>query len=99
MRLLDYPGLRGKWPPTAFDAEGAVGCHHCLDTSIEVVVVPAPAESGFRVRISTSCEGKCYLRSLLLDDPIFANVFREFIAKHQGKTIAEIGEVDVTHFG
>lgn len=100
MRLLDYPGLLGKWPPPAQTAAGApASLDHCQD-SLAWAFYEVPEHPGFtRVRILTFFQGSLFVRELFVSDDIFARVFCEFLNRQKGRTIREIGEMDVTFFG
>lgn len=45
--------------------------------------------------ISTVFEKRYYVREMILSDEITTRLFCEFLNKHSGKTIKEIGELDV----
>ena len=100
MRLLDYPGLLGKWPaPARSPADAAPTLDHCED-SIAWAFFEPPKQPGFtRVCILTFFKGTLYVRELIVSDDIFARVFCEFLNRQKGKTIRDIGEMDVTFFG
>ena len=100
MRLLDYPGLFGKWPPPAQTPAGAsASLDHCQDT-LAWAFHEVPNQPGFtRVRILTFFQGTLYMRELFVGDEIFARVFCEFLNRQKGKTLRDIGEMDVTFFG
>jgi len=97
VRLLDYPGLSGQWPPPpqAASGEGAQ-LDHCLDVLIQASwrrrsIVPEQTH----VRIATKFEGLYYVRDLTLTDEVTTIAFCEFLNRHAGETIQEIGELDV----
>ena len=100
MRLLDYLGLFGKWPPAAHGPAGeSVPLEHCLDTLVLAFTQPAVEPRRFRIRILTEFVGILSMREIVDAEEIFALVFCGFMNKHRGKTIAEIGEMDVTFLG
>lgn len=73
--------------------------HGCEDT-LAWACFEVPKEPGFtRVRIYTWLQSSLFMRELTVGDDIFARVFCEFLNRQTGKTIREIGEMDVTFFG
>jgi hypothetical protein len=100
MKLHEYPGLLGKWPPPAQTAGGLpVVLDHCLDVLLRAFCRSSSDSGHVRVDISTLFEKKYYVRQLLWGDEISARVFCDFLNKHQGKTIKNIGEIDATFLG
>jgi hypothetical protein len=100
MRILDYPGLYRMWPPAAHDPAGeSVPLEHCLDTLVLAFAQSAAEPRRFRIRILTEFRGILSMREILDAEEFFALVFCGFLNKHRGKTIAEIGEMDVTFLG
>jgi hypothetical protein len=98
MKLIDYPGLFGKWPPPAHDPAGnPVQLDHCHDALILAFHSQSPAPKP--VQILTSYQGVLAMREITVDDEIFARVLCEFLNKQRKKSIGEIGELDVTFFG
>ncbi len=55
-----------------------------------------PRARRTRVRIATVFEKRFCVRDMILEDEITARVFCEFLNKHSGKTMKDIGELDVT---
>jgi hypothetical protein len=98
MKLLDHPGLFGLWPPPAHDDAGkTVQLEHCLD--VLVFATCPPIKGANPIRILTAFERLVYIRQIVGKEEIFARVFCEFLNEQQGKTIREIGEIDVTLLG
>jgi hypothetical protein len=48
-----------------------------------------------RIRVLTEFQGILSMREIVDSEEIFARVFCSFLNKHRGKTIREIGELDV----
>jgi hypothetical protein len=96
MRLLDYLGLFRKWPPAAYDPAGmTVHLEHCLDTLVIAFTQPALEPRLVRIRILTEYQSVLSIREIADAEEVFAFVFCGFLNKHRGKTISEIGEMDV----
>jgi hypothetical protein len=96
MRLLDYLGLFRKWPPAAHDPAGMpVDLEHCLDTLVLAFTQPALKPRLIRIRILTEYQSVLSMREIADAEEVFALVFCGFLNKHRGKTIGEIGEMDV----
>jgi len=96
MRLVDYLGLFRNWPPTAHDAAGVpVHSEHCLDTLVLAFTQLKAQPRHIRIRILTEFQGVLSMREIVDSEEIFAQVFCNFLNKHRGKTIGEIGELDV----
>lgn len=100
MRLLDYPGLFHRWPPTAHDPAGVpVHLEHCLDTLVIAFTETAIDSRLVRIRILTEFHCVLSMREIVDSEEIFAMVFCGFLNKHRGKTILEFGEMDVAFLG
>jgi hypothetical protein len=96
MRLLDYPGLFHLWPPMAHDPAGApVLLEHCLDTLVVAITQTALDSRLVRIRILTEFHHVLSMREIVDSEEIFAMVFCGFLNKQRGKTIREIGEMDL----
>jgi hypothetical protein len=96
MRLLDYLGLFGQWPPQAHDSAGRpVHLEHCLDTLVLAFTQPAREPCRVGIRILTTFRGDLCMREIADRDEVFAGLFCRFLNKQRGKTIREIGEMDV----
>ena len=52
-----------------------------------------------RIRMVTDHQGFFFVREITDAEEIFARVFCEFLNRQRGKTIREIGEMDVTFLG
>jgi hypothetical protein len=97
MRLLDYPGLFRNWPPTAHDAAGVpIYREHCLDTGVLAFTQLKFQPRQIRIRILTELQGILSMREIADSGEIFAQFFCNFLNKHRGKTIGELGELDAS---
>ena len=52
-----------------------------------------------RIRMVTDHRGFFFVREIIDAEEAFAKVFREFLNQRRGKTIREIGEMEVTFLG
>jgi hypothetical protein len=97
MRLLDYLGLFRNWPPTAHDAAGVpIHREHCLDTVVLAFTQLKFQPRQIRIRVLTEFQGILSMREIVDSEEIFAQVCCNFVNKHRGKTIGEIGELDAS---
>jgi hypothetical protein len=100
MRLLDYLGLFRKWPPTAHDpADVPVDLEHCLDSLVFATTQPTGELMRVRICILTEFQHVLSMREIVDAEEFFARSFCEFLNKQRGKTIREIGEMDVAFLG
>ena len=99
MRLLSYLGFFGQWPPPSRTATGQPALDRCLDTLVQATWHRSDVPDRTRLTISTTFETRQYVREMILTDEIVTKLFCEFLNKHSGKTIKEIGELDVEFLG
>lgn len=101
MKLTEYPGLLGQWPPHGCSVSNPllVSPIHCLDTLIQAIRFWRVETSNWGITILTVFKAEKYVRRLPGRDEIFATVFCEFLNKQRGKTILDIGELDATFLG
>jgi hypothetical protein len=101
MKLIDYPGLRGEWPPPGHSVSSPLRLApaHCQDVLLQAIRSgeSSPATGG--LTILTVFNDEQFVRRLPSKDEIFNSVFYEFLNKQRGKTILEIGEMDATFLG
>ena len=97
MKLIDYPGLFGQWPPPAHNAASeTVPLENCLDTVIAAFRIINRQEAWlFHIDILTTFQGVRYIRRIQNVEQIFARILCDFLTEQRGKTIREIGEMDV----
>ena len=99
MRLIDYPRFRVVWPPSGQSLHGPF---HTAPADLSDLLVTAmhyklPRVREWEVAMITAADERRYLRILNVgDDEAFAIVFREFLLRHVGKSLHDIGELDVT---
>ena len=100
MRLLSYLGFLGQWPPPSRTATGQPArLDHCLDTLVQATWYRSDLPERTRLSISTIFQKRRYVREMIIPDEITTKLFCEFLNKHSGKTIKEIGELDVEFLG
>jgi len=98
MKLINYPGFIGRWPPPARNAAGeVVPLKHDPDLLISAFrILTRQRDRRFRIDILTTSRGALYMRQISDVEEIFAGVFIGFLNNHRGETIRGIGEIDVT---
>jgi hypothetical protein len=96
MKLVDYLGLFRQWPPAAHNPAGEpVQLEHGLDTLVLAFTEPTGKPGRVRIRILTVFEGSLSMREIVDTEAVFARVLCDFLNKHRGRAIREIGEMDV----
>ncbi len=99
MKLINYPGFFGMWPPPAHDLAGEpVQMEHCLDILVSASRISVPQhDKHFHIGILTEFKGVLQMREIIVDvEDIFARILCGFLGKQRGKTIRDIGEMDVS---
>jgi hypothetical protein len=102
MKLIDYAGLYRKWPPPGRSLHGPqrpapADCSDSLMIALHFSGIDSPE---WDVVIVTELESERFARRISVgEDIIFAQVFAEFLRKQMGKTILEIGHMDVSFLG
>jgi hypothetical protein len=102
MKLLDYAGLPGKWPPPGHSLRvpARPAPEGCFDTLLVALHFRGVASPEWDVIILTELYEELFTRRISVGNNIFlARVFAEFLGKQRGKTIQEIGNMDVTFLG
>jgi hypothetical protein len=101
MKLIDYPGLRGEWPPPGHSISSPlrVAPTNCHDVLLQAVRVWRIESNNWGLTILTEFKGDKFVRRLPGNDEIFNSVCYEFLNKQRGKSILEIGEMDATFLG
>jgi len=97
VQLRLHPKLRDMWPPEpggAYQKGGRVPLD--LKDVLTQVFYFAPVERAKAdVSLKTSYEGAYHTRDILLDDPNFARILADRLRKEIGKTIEQIGQLEV----
>ena len=101
MKLIDYPGLRGEWPPPGHSVLSPIRLAPtpCQDVLLQAIRFWRIETKNWGLTILTELKGERFIRRLPGKNRIFNRVFYEFLNKQRGKTILEIGEMDATFLG
>jgi hypothetical protein len=72
-----------------------------ISTHTQDLIVHAVFEDSepVKITISTRFSGETFTRRLFIQDRALATVLCEFLNRHAGKTMAEIGEMDASFLG
>lgn len=96
MKLREYVGLYGQWPPPACDRAGnPAQLDHCLDTLVLASHGSSNKPKSERIRILTAHENVLYVREIFNLEEIFARILCDFLNEHCDETIRCIGEIDI----
>jgi len=92
-----HPKLRDIWPPEPGGAyQRAYRSPQGGTDILEQVFYYAPvAESKADIALRTRYEGHEFTRDLLLEDPVFASQLVSWLRQHTGRTIQEIGDMEL----
>jgi hypothetical protein len=97
--LQYHPKLRDVWPPEPGGAF-APGASFPIDGSdvLERVFFYAPVrQAKANVSLKTVYKGQYHTRDLLIDDANFAERLASFLREQVGRTIADIGKLEVDY--
>jgi hypothetical protein len=101
MKLKDDPRMRYRgvpnWPPVwleRFGDGGVIGGE--VGVLTHVGADPGQMRRN-RIFVYITHENKPYIGSLLFDDPAFCRSVCSLLKQHIGKSIAELGDFDVSH--
>ena len=95
--LQYHPKLRGFWPPEPGGAF-APGAEFPIDGAdvLERVFFYAPVgQAKANVSMKTVYKGQYHTRDLLIDDANFAERLASFLREQVGRTIADIGKLEI----
>ncbi|HEY1374342.1 MAG TPA: hypothetical protein VGH50_17855 [Candidatus Binatia bacterium] len=97
--LMNYKGIP-NWPPRWMPRKDAGGAKIAgeFGVLVEVVVSCNSPHSGNLSQLFLFMEhrGKGYVAAVLFSDPMFCRHVGELMKKHYGRTLEEIGGVDVS---
>jgi len=95
--LRNHPQLRDQWPtePGGAFRPGYRSPEGGIDILEQVLYYAPVANAKANVALLTKYEGQQFTRDLLFDDPAFASRFVSWLRQHIGRTIHEIGELDI----
>jgi hypothetical protein len=94
--LMVYKGNR-SWPPAWLWTAGYDTTHPTGEVGILKAVLRSHIEPHDRCFLVMEHCGAEYVGALLLSDPSFCQGIFEVLSGHVGKTIQEIGDIDLSH--
>jgi hypothetical protein len=94
--LMVYKGNR-SWPPAWLWTAGYDTTHPTGEVGILKAVLRSHIEPHDRCFLVMEHCGAEYVGALLLSDPSFCQEIFEVLSGHVGKTIQEIGDIDLSH--
>ena len=92
--LITYRGLR-NWPPVWSCTDGH-NHHPKGEVGTLKAIFRSDTQPPNRCFLLTSHEGSEYLGCLLFNDPAFCRQVMELLKAHYNRSIAEIGNLDVS---
>lgn len=97
MKLRDHPGLLDGWPPQpgGTHAKSYTSPIECLDTLQDVFIQRAVGADDLDLAILTVYHGEQRTRDVRIRDNDFAQRLCDFLRKQSGKTIDEIGDLEI----
>jgi hypothetical protein len=92
-----HPKLRDVWPPEPGGAyqRGFRTPEGGKDILEQVFYYAPVAESKADIALRTRYEGHEFTRDLLLEDPVFAGQLSSWLRQHTGRSIQEIGDLEL----
>ena len=94
--LMTYKGLR-SWPPAWLWTAGYGTTYPMGEVGILKAVLRSHTETHDRCFLVMEHCGAEYVGALLLNDPSFCREIFEVLLRNIGKTIPEIGDIDLTY--
>jgi hypothetical protein len=94
--LMMYKGNQ-SWPPAWLWTAGYDNTHPLGEVGILKAVLRSHIEPDDRCFLVMEHCGAEYLGALLLNDPSFCREIFEVLVRNVGKTIQEIGDIDLTY--
>ena len=99
MKLRDHPLLSNKgassWPPTWLWGGGDRYIHAAGEVGVLKDVMFSSIDPYEKCFLIMEHEGRKYIGTLLVGDPLFCRKVYELLIERRGKAIQEIGEIDV----
>jgi hypothetical protein len=92
--LLSYKGV-SSWPPTWLWGGGDRYVHAIGEVGVLKDVMPSSVEPYEKCFLIMEHEGRKYIGTLLVGDPVFSRKVYELLIEQRGKAIQEIGEIEV----
>ena len=95
--LMAYEGVP-SWPPAWFRrVHGSENTHPTGEVGILKDVLPSTLPATKICILIIEHSGAEYIGTLLLSDPIFCREIWTILAQNRGKTIQEIGDIDLSY--
>jgi hypothetical protein len=94
--LMTYKGER-SWPPAWLWTAGYNNTHPRGEVGILKAVLHSPIKSNHKCFLVMEHCGAEYVGALLLDDPAFCREIFDILIQNLGKTIQEIGDIDLSY--
>jgi hypothetical protein len=94
--LMTYKGLR-SWPPAWLWTAGYDNTHPRGEIGILKTALRSRIQSHDRCFLIMEHCGAEYIGALLLNDPAFYREIFEVLIQNLGKTIQEIGDIDLSY--
>jgi hypothetical protein len=100
MKLRDHPLLSNKgassWPPKWLWGGGDRYVHAIGEIGVLKDVMPCSIEPYEKCFLIMEHEGRRYIGTLLVRDPVFCRKIYELLIEQRGKAIQEIAEIELS---
>jgi len=93
--LLSYKGAR-SWPPIWLWGGGNKYVYTTGEVGVLKDVMYSSIEPYEKCFLTMEHEGRKYIGTLLVGDPVFCREIYALLMEHRGKSIQEIGDVDLS---
>lgn len=97
VKLRNHPFISASWPPVWWGRADREKKQVRGEIGILKAVQPYDIQPADRLYLLIEHEGAEYLGILLVDDYALCQQVFNLIAKHSGRTIGEIGDIDLSH--
>ena len=97
MRLRDHPLILCSWPPVWWARADLEKKQLCGEIGILKAVQPYDIQPADRFYLLIEHEESEYLGILVIEDYALCQQVFNLIAKHCGRTIGEVGDIDPSH--
>ena len=94
--LLSYKGAR-NWPPIWLWGGGDRYVHATGEVGVLKDVMFSSIEPYEKCFLIMEHEGRKYLGTLLVEDPVFCREIYTLLIEQRGKSIQEIGDLDLSY--
>jgi hypothetical protein len=97
MRLRDHPLILCSWPPVWWASADLQKKQLCGEIGILKAVQPYDIQPADRFYLLIEHEESEYLGILVIEDYALCQQVFVLIARHCGRTIGEVGDIDLSH--